>query len=365
MTCDPLVVDSTAELDRILESGRAPPPSLQSRSVRVTSPTPSASSSANEEVHGVQPHPSPRPKLADHLRHVSFSPKRPRSVQSGSNPGSPFPRLNSKNSKKWEDMNVPTPRSARRPNAFPSYTSSPAQPEVRLHPATPSTVGSKFSKMAREINRELEATQQQLAPEQPSAALADRNPFHDVANQSEPASSFRRPTPRKSSMRDTSRGKVYLPDVTGLTNAVRSPAKSGPDYYSYRTDNRPRDSEGKGVKLHLLGRLELINIFIARLLQTLSAVQSQLRNLEDENSISRRRVRELEMELEECKRHVARERTKLIEREELKDLGYSKTTQTIQNKGKGRAVEPPVDTDDERLHERYKEAVDEKKGLCT
>ena len=100
------------------------------------------------------------------------------------------------------------------------------------------------------------------------------------------------------------------------------------------------------------------------MLQTLSAVQSQLRDLEDENSISRRRVRELEMELEECKRHVARERTRLIEREELNNLGYGKTTQTVRNKGKGRAVEPPVDTDDERSHERYKEAVDEKKGLC-
>ncbi|KAF8802092.1 hypothetical protein BYT27DRAFT_7197143 [Phlegmacium glaucopus] len=340
MTCDPIVVDSTAELDRLLESGHAPPLSLRSRSVRVASPAPSASSSATEEARGqVQPQPSPRPKLTDHLRHVSFSPKRPRSVQSNhSNPGSPFPRASSL---KWEDnasMHAPTPRPARRTNVFPPYPSSPAQPEVRLHPATPSTAGSKFSKMARGINKELEATQQQLASEQQAAALVDRNPFHDAANQSEPA---RRPTPRKSSLRDTSRGRVYLPDVTGLTSAVDSPAKPGAEYYSYRTDNRPRDSE-------------------ARLLQTLSAVQSQLRNLEDENSISRRRVRELEMELEECKRHVARERTRLIEREELNDIGYGKTTQ---NKGKARAVEPPVGIDDERLHERYKEAVDEKKAL--
>ena len=99
-------------------------------------------------------------------------------------------------------------------------------------------------------------------------------------------------------------------------------------------------------------------------MQTLSAVQSQLRDLEDENSISRRRVRELEMELEECKRHVARERTRLIERDELNDLvGYGKTAQTILNKGKGRAVEPSIDTDYERSHERYKDAVEEKKGL--
>lgn len=116
--------------------------------------------------------------------------------------------------------------------------------------------------MAHGINKELEATQQQLVLEQQSAVHADRNPFHDVANQSEPATSFRRPTPRKSSMRETSRGKVYLPDVTALTNAVNSPAKPGTEYYSYGTDNRPRDSEGKDVALNLVGRLELINILI-------------------------------------------------------------------------------------------------------
>ena len=101
------------------------------------------------------------------------------------------------------------------------------------------------------------------------------------------------------------------------------------------------------------------------MLQTLSAVQSQLRDLEDENSISRRRVRELEMELEECNRNVARERTRLIERDELNDLGgYGRTTtQTARNKGKGRAVEPSINTEGERSHERYKDAVEEKKGV--
>ena len=103
--------------------------------------------------------------------------------------------------------------------------------------------------MARGINKELEATQHQLLSEQ-QQSLVDRNPFHDVANQSEPtAASFRRPTPRKSSMRDTTRGKVYLPDVTALTNAVNSPARSGAEYYSYGADNRPRDSEGKDMSL--------------------------------------------------------------------------------------------------------------------
>ena len=231
MTCDPLVVDSTAELDRLLESGHAPPPSLQSRSLHASSASSASSAVNDEEAQGIQqPHPSPRPKLADHLRHVSFSPKRPRNAQASVS-------------------NLPTPRPARKHTVFPSYASSPAQPEVRLHPATPSTNGSKFTRMARGINKELEATQQQLLSEQ-QQSLVDRNPFHDVANQSEPtAASFRRPTPRKSSMRDTTRGKVYLPDVTALTNAVNSPARSGAEYYSYGADNRPRDSEGKDVSL--------------------------------------------------------------------------------------------------------------------
>ena len=237
MTCDPLVVDSTAELDRLLESGHAPPPSLRSGSVHPDTSMSSASSSVNnEEAHEVQQsHPSPRLKLTDHLRHVTFSPKRPRNAQAS------------------VSNHIPTPRPARKLNAFPSYASTPAQPEVHLHPATPSTNGSKFTRMARGINKELETTQQQLVSEQ-QQSLVDRNPFHDVANQSEPVAatpSFRRPTPRKSSMRDTSRGKVYLPDVTALTNAVNSPARSGAEYYSYGTDIRPRDSEGKdcGTKI--------------------------------------------------------------------------------------------------------------------
>ena len=55
----------------------------------------------------------------------------------------------------------------------------------------------------------------------------------------------------------------------------------------------------------------------AKLVATLGLVQSKLSHLEAENSISRRRVRELEMELEACKREVAKERTRVIEREQL------------------------------------------------
>ena len=121
--------------------------------------------------------------------------------------------------------------------------------------------------------------------------------------------------------------------------------------------------------------IELIYLFLlvhaARLLQTLSAVQGQLRDLEEENGISRRRVHELEMELEECKREVARERTRLFEREELSIRGHGDTS-SRSGSGNGRGKAKTRDTttaggreaiDDVRLHERYKEVVEEKKGL--
>jgi hypothetical protein len=110
-------------------------------------------------------------------------------------------------------------------------------------------------------------------------------------------------------------------------------------------------------------------IFPVRLLQTLTAVQVQLHGLEEENAISRRRVRELEMELEECKRDVARERTRLFEREESRkgDVSYRRP-EGSKAKGKSKAKEISnfglAELDDERLKTRYKEAVEEKKGQC-
>jgi len=93
--------------------------------------------------------------------------------------------------------------------------------------------------------------------------------------------------------------------------------------------------------------------------------------LEEENGISRRRVHELEMELEECKREVARERTRLFEREELSIRGHGDTSyRTGGGNGRGKAKMRDTTTagrreaiDDVRLHERYKEVVEEKKGL--
>lgn len=251
MTYDPVVVDSTAELDRLLESGHAPPPlpSIRSRSVRLTSPLSSASSSGSDSEEQQPREHSSRPKLTDHLRHVSFSPKRPRSVQ-GLNPtASPLARSARQVAAEESNfMNMPTPRPSKRQNVHASST--PAKPEVKLHPATPSTAGSKFTRIAKGISKDIGATQQQIASNKhvasplarPTRASVERNPFHDEP-ETLPAR-LRMPTPHKSSLKDSTRSRIHLPDITGLTNAVESPLRPDAQYYLYKAESKMRDSEG-------------------------------------------------------------------------------------------------------------------------
>lgn len=216
-------------------------------------PTPPTSSVSSDSDGPQQSNQQSRPKLSDHLRHVSFSPKRPRSAQSNpSHAGSPPPRPSRNLDDRNTSMNMPTPRPARRSNIFPSYASSPPQPEVRLQPATPSSAGSKFTRMARGINKEIEATQEQLNAKKyaaqstrPASPPAERNPFHDAGNHSIVAPEARNTRLRRNGLRDSSSGRVQLPDVTGLTSAVESPAKPDVGYYPYKGGDRPRDSEGK------------------------------------------------------------------------------------------------------------------------
>jgi len=247
------VVDDTAELDRLLESGHAPhpQPSMASRSVRILSP-PSPGSSSTSNSPGAGQH-IPRPRLTDHLRHVSFSPSRPRSAQ-GFTPTSPIarrtPRVAAELSNK--SINIPTPRPSKR---LPS-TQPPLPAQIRIHPATPSTAGSKFTRMAKGITKDIEATQQHIFSSHRLASSStrpasvppfERNPFHDEP-EAVPVHPRVPQASRRSSLKDTTRSRVYLPDVTGLTSAVESPLRNGAKYYPYRTD-KPRDIEGKSLDL--------------------------------------------------------------------------------------------------------------------
>jgi len=94
---------------------------------------------------------------------------------------------------------------------------------------------------------------------------------------------------------------------------------------------------------------------LAQLLTTLGDVQSRLLHLESENSISRRRIRDLEFELEACKDEVVRERTRVLQKEAM--LQRRQDAEQAARRGKARAVETL-----EAHSEKYKEVVEEKKG---
>lgn len=104
----------------------------------------------------------------------------------------------------------------------------------------------------------------------------------------------------------------------------------------------------------------LLMIKPARLVQTLGQVQSKLQQLNEENGISRRRVRELEMELEDCRRDVARERTRVLEKESA-IIEQQKELHGIASRAKGKAKQTEEDAED--ILNRYQNAVAEKKGV--
>ena len=95
----------------------------------------------------------------------------------------------------------------------------------------------------------------------------------------------------------------------------------------------------------------------ARLQLAVKFLQTKIAHLDAENHTSRRRMKELERELDVCRQDVERQRDLVIRREEqlVKQQRAEETTARFQ--GKARAVE---DTRDEQRH--YKQAVEEKKG---
>ena len=103
--------------------------------------------------------------------------------------------------------------------------------------------------------------------------------------------------------------------------------------------------------------------FPARILATIAAVQSKLLHLESQNGISRRKLRELEMELEACKEAVKREKTKGVENEEdLVTQGPDRVgvgKKYDRTKGKDKAIESCFESS---TRDRYLEVVEEKKG---
>ncbi|KAA1479615.1 hypothetical protein DENSPDRAFT_855465 [Dentipellis sp. KUC8613] len=228
------------------------------------------------------------------------------------------------------------------------------KPAITVRPPTPSTANSKFTKLARGIAHEIEVEQSRRNP----SHYTDCSPksldgeigarAHSIIREypklkptTGGQSNARPPFDKQnvSSRCHSSSAPVHLPDVTGLTSAIASPAKGGMNYYEYKDDD---DDYGDGK---------------ARLLATLTVVQQKLAHLDVENGTSRRRMRELELELEACKKEVMRERERVVRHEETlaKHMGESETARF--ESGRSGAQDNAAD------RQRYKEAVEEKKAL--
>ncbi|KAI0350352.1 hypothetical protein OH77DRAFT_1489227 [Trametes cingulata] len=372
---DPLIVDDTAELDRVLQSGHAPPATIRS----ARSSASSSSSSDTTEPLSPQPQYESRPRLSDALSHVGFSPKRPRSAQALPSPRmaalamptrSPTPDRTSLSrhlprSSSPHALPASTPRIQRRTNqslsyAQPSFSAGPLEPEVNVHPATPSVKerdqSSKFTNLARGLAREIEEEADAVLR---GDARQDATPraYQHSTIASKPRRQRSPPREREMMNEKTERSvhpatpfkqRVHLPDVTGLTSAIASPAKVDVEFYGY-DPKETTDHE-------------------ARLIATLSVVQNKLSQLEAENSVSRRRVRELELELEACKKEVARERTRILEHERSamrddippQDNARHKRAQQQQRQQR-KAQEDEAEL--AAAEARYKSAVEEKKAL--
>ena len=109
-----------------------------------------------------------------------------------------------------------------------------------------------------------------------------------------------------------------------------------------------------------LASLLTLTLATVRLLAALALVQQKLVHLDSENDTSRRRMQELEQELDECKQQVVRERQRVLQREATiarERIQRDSKASVLRGKGKGRAEE-----DAEEVQSRYKEAVEEKKG---
>ncbi|KAF9220472.1 hypothetical protein BS17DRAFT_787047 [Gyrodon lividus] len=273
-----------------------------------------------------------RPKLSETLQRVGFSPRRPRSVQSRVSQqiahGTP------EASHRYTDASLTrrsiTPKARKVSTVSFDTTATPirrhvsqpavAQPQVKIQPPTPSASGSRFTKMARGLARDVRYAQDQWQAEDAADTTGELNHVSHTSRRS-------------------SRSRVHLPDVTGLTNAVISPAKGNMERYGVR---------GPGSK-----EVE------ARLVASLNALHARLAHLETENSVARRRVRELEYELEQCNRDVVRERTRIIESQDAIDVSPARAgPSTSRAKGKERR-----NKEADQQASKYFEIVEEKKAL--
>ncbi|KAH9065544.1 hypothetical protein EDB87DRAFT_1596529 [Lactarius vividus] len=339
MPFDPRIVNSTTEINRVSSTQQARAAARHVRSPRSEQSTSSSSSELDT------PDPTLKPKLSDALSHLMLSPKRPHSPALRPPPIPSSSRfeshhLNARSSSlRTVQPNVgegePTPR----PRKIKPHMQA-AEPDNALRPPTPSTANSHFTRLARGLAREIEVEQSRWHAPVEIEGLSHVSPKESGPTQSAlrtkaiPPNAFVGSSNAKQKL-------VQLPDVTGLTVAVESPAK-GQSHQSYGDiDKGSEDPNGH-----------------ARLQQAMNLLQQKIAHLDTENHTSRKRMKELEHELDVCRQDVERQRTLVALREDLLVRQQRMEAADSRTKGKARAIE------DARVEQkRYKQSVEEKKAL--
>ena len=205
-----------------------------------------------------------RPKLSDALRRVSFSPKRPRSSPSRqshsashlreqpttphqpnqTSPLSPFRPTHSQ-----VDATAAKPR-LRRGNDRHTVSFQQDLSSSRPLPITNDPHGYN----GRDIEIQGGRTDASLKPHSltrhatRSSKRSIRNPFTDIVNQNNFHSgvdSSHRHIPGRRHLASKIDGRVQLPDVTGLTSAIESPAKTALQHSQFPGNDGFRESDGE------------------------------------------------------------------------------------------------------------------------
>jgi hypothetical protein len=153
--------------------------------------------------------------------------------------------------------------------------------------------------------------------------------------------------------------KIQLPDVTGITTAVATPLKGDTSFKRFPTVRFPSATVSAPARQPSVSKPEDGRDTVTA--TALDNLTKKLKEIEKENATSRRRVTELELDLENCKEDVKREKTR------LQDLSRTVGTQGQGQRstafgGNATRGNKNGDVSLQEGERRYKDAVEEKKG---
>ncbi|KAG8759815.1 hypothetical protein FRC12_009687 [Ceratobasidium sp. 428] len=357
LTSDPLIVDDTAELDRLLETGHLPEHTLQANpriprahprehdSPRADHESQSSShrSEADDSTTGRR-----KPRLADALG-GAFSPKRPRTMTSAQSPTGAAPKpLPAITSMAETSVRPNISLLASRPSNLPA---APLRTESSLSSSN-GTQKARLEANTAANARRIVGRPDSAHARRPSVPVSRQEPVVDRQRQAVPElrpQAFTFPREPASETRNRTIGlSIHLPDVTGLTAAVESPSKANIRY---------RDAQ---VGMPASGLDEDRTMTNAQLEQ----LSDRLRELERENGTARRRVRELEMELQYCEAEVEREKTRANTQDAERTREYEKRVENERVERNARDLRlRQAEAATAEWETRYREIVEEKKAL--